>query len=56
MDEVIAHIFGLDAKVAPMPVITRQSVLLNMNDAFVDPMDILAQASPPHRSKATRRD
>jgi radical SAM-linked protein len=56
MDEVIEHIFGLDARVAPMPVITRQSVLLNMSDAFVDPMDVAAQASPPHRPKTTHRN
>lgn len=51
MDEVVKHIFGLDVKVAPMPVITRQSVLLNMSGVFVDPMDIAAQTAPPHRPK-----
>ena len=56
MDEVISHIFGLDAKVAPMPIITRQSVLLNMSDAFVDPMDIAAQAVFPHRPKISHHD
>jgi hypothetical protein len=49
MDEVIKYIFGLDGKIAPMPVITRQSVLLNVNSVFVDPMDVGAQAVPPHR-------
>jgi hypothetical protein len=39
-----------------MPVITRQSVLLNMSDVFVDPMDVAAQAVPPHRPKSNHRD
>jgi hypothetical protein len=56
MNEVITYIFGLDAKVAPMPVITRQSVLLNMSGAFVDPMDAVAQAVPPHRPKGNHHD
>ena len=56
MDEVIKHIFGLDAKVAPMPVITRQSVLLNMSGVFVDPMDLPAQAVPPRRPKNSQHD
>ncbi|MCX6083399.1 MAG: hypothetical protein NT102_00320, partial [Caldiserica bacterium] len=56
MDEVIKYIFGLDTKVAPMPVITRQSVLLNMSDVFVDPMDVVAQAVPPHRLKDNHHD
>lgn len=53
MDEVIKYIFGLDAKVSPMPIITRQSVLLNMNNVFVDPMDVMAQTVPPHRPKGS---
>ena len=56
MDEVISRIFGLDAKSSPMPVITRQSVLLNMSDAFVDPMDAAAQAASSHKPKIGRRD
>jgi len=56
MDEVIKHIFGLDAKTAPMPVITRQSVLLNMSGTFVDPMDMPAQAVLPHRPKNAQHD
>ncbi|MBA4365985.1 MAG: hypothetical protein C0398_08345 [Coprothermobacter sp.] len=53
MDEVVKYIFGLDAKIAPMPVITRQSVLLNMSGVFVDPMDAAAQTVPPHRPKTS---
>jgi radical SAM-linked protein len=56
MDEVIKYIFGLDAKVAPMPVITRQSVLLNMSGVFIDPMDAAAQTVPPHRPKSSHHD
>jgi len=56
MNEVITYIFGLGGKVAPMPVITRQSVLLNMSDVFVDPMDIVAHAVPPHRPKSNHHD
>jgi len=56
MNEVIKYIFGLDAKIAPMPIITRQSVLLNMSNVFVDPMDIVAQAVPPHRPKSTHHE
>jgi radical SAM-linked protein len=53
MDEVVKYIFGLDSNVAPMPVITRQSVLLNMSGVFVDPMDVVAQTIPPHRPKTS---
>ena len=56
MHEVIKYIFGLDSAGTPMPVITRQSVLLNMGGTFVDPMDISAQLSPRQRPRADRRD
>jgi len=55
MDEVVRHVFGIDASTASMPVITRQSVLLNVNGAFVDPMDVASLIAPPHRKGATRR-
>lgn len=53
MDEVVHHILGLDPHSSPMPVITRQSVLLNINGAFVDPMDVASQTVPPHRKVPT---
>ena len=56
MDEVVKYIFGLDARVAPMPIVTRQSVLLNMSGIFVDPMDVAAQAALPHRPKSSHHD
>jgi hypothetical protein len=56
MDEVVKYIFGLDANVAPMPVITRQSVLLNMSGVFVDPMDVMAQTVPSHRPKTSHHN
>ncbi|HWQ21111.1 MAG TPA: DUF2344 domain-containing protein, partial [Clostridia bacterium] len=56
MDEVINHIFGLDASVGPMPIITRQSVLLDVNGTLVDPMDVGAQTLPAHKSKPAHRD
>jgi len=54
MDEVITYIFGLDPANSPMPVITRQSVLLNMGGTFVDPMDVAAQLFPVQRPRADR--
>jgi len=54
MDEVIKHIFGLDPATSPMPVITRQSVLLNMGGTFVDPMDVASQLSSPPRPRPDR--
>jgi len=56
MDEVIKHIFGLDPASSPMPVITRQSVLLNMGGAFVDPMDVSTLLSQRQRSQGNRQD
>ncbi|MEN6388718.1 MAG: TIGR03936 family radical SAM-associated protein [Candidatus Cryosericum sp.] len=56
MDEVIKHIFGLEPASSPMPVITRQSVLLNMGGAFVDPMDVSTQLSQRQRSQGNRQD
>lgn len=54
MNEVITYIFGLDPANSPMPVITRQSVLLNMGGTFVDPMDVAAQLFPVQRPRADR--
>jgi radical SAM-linked protein len=55
MDEVVRYVLGIDPHSGPMPVITRQSVLLNMNGVFVDPMDVASQAAPPHRKSSTHR-
>jgi radical SAM-linked protein len=53
MDEVTGRVFGLPVGAA-RPVITRQSVLINMNGAFVDPMDVTALNRPPRRTKPGR--
>ncbi len=50
MDEITTYVLGLDKTTTPLPVITRESILLNVNDSFVDPMDIVAVQSS-HRSK-----
>lgn len=49
MDEVVRYVLCLDPQSTPMPVITRQSLLLNVNGGFVDPMDVVSQTEPPHR-------
>ncbi|HNW84204.1 MAG TPA: TIGR03936 family radical SAM-associated protein [Candidatus Cryosericum sp.] len=53
MDEVTGKVFGLAAG-ASRPVVTRQSVLINMNGAFVDPMDAAALGRSPRRPKQGR--
>lgn len=52
MDEIERHVLGIDPQTASMPVITRQSVLLNMNGTFIDPLDVTSLTTPPRR-KAT---
>jgi radical SAM-linked protein len=53
MDEVTGKVFGVAAGVS-RPVITRQSVLINMNGAFVDPMDVAALSRSPRRPRPGR--
>ena len=55
MDEVVRHVLGADTSTTPLPIITRQSVLLNINGTFVDPMDAAQLVAPPHRKGGTRR-
>jgi hypothetical protein len=55
MDEVVRHVLGVDTSTVPMPIITRQSVLLNINGTFVDPMDVTQLVTPTHHKGGTRR-
>ncbi len=55
MDEIVRYTLGIDPRITSMPVITRQSVLLNINGAFVDPMDVALQVAPPHRKSNVHR-
>lgn len=49
MDEITRHVMGLDPEETPLPVITRESVLIKTGEAFVDPMAVALQLAHPRR-------
>lgn len=51
MDEIMTHILGLSATDVPRPVCTRDSVLIKIDDVFVDPMTV----EPPTASRRVPR-